>query len=287
MMGVGVRQVGMPDREHVTENGIAYRQAGDGPPLVLMHGSSGSWQHWKRNIEALSQSRRVVALDLPGYGDSIDIEADVMVDRYVGIVVAAIREICGKNEPIGLAGFSFGGQIAAGAAVELDDRVDRLALLTPSGFEEPKGRVIALPRRKDFARSEDGTREFHRRMLQTVMLSSPDSVDDTAVEIQSENVRKSRFDGRHISWSGRMPDLLAKISCPILLIYGDRDPMPYPSYSDRIARCHKVRPDIQVALVSKAGHWLQYEEPVEINRILSEFFDPAGSTNRSRHRRAL
>jgi 2-hydroxy-6-oxonona-2,4-dienedioate hydrolase len=275
MSGVEVRRSALRASVQLTEGGIAYREAGDGPALVLLHGSSGSWRHWARNIEALSNSRRVVALDLPGYGDSIDIEAGVTIERYVALVVAAIQEICIKEGPIGLVGFSFGGQIAAAAAIELGTRVERLALLTPSGFEEPKGRVIELPRRKDFARSENGTREFHRRMLQTVMLSAPDFIDDLAIDIQSENISKSRFDGRHISWSGRMPNLLTQIPCPILLIYGDRDSMPFPSIYDRIERCQKVRADIQIALIPRAGHWLQYEEPAETNRLLSRFFDSA------------
>jgi 2-hydroxy-6-oxonona-2,4-dienedioate hydrolase len=258
-----------------TRNGIAYRQEGEGLPLVLMHGSAGSWRHWARNIPALAETRSVVALDLPGYGDSLGIDPDTSVDAYVELVADAILELCGRDDPVDLAGFSFGGQIAAGAAARLGPRARRLALLTPSGFGQPTGRVLALPRRKDFDPSEAGRREFHRRMLLAMMLAEPASADDQAIDIQDANTRLARFDNRRISWSGRMPALLAEIGCPILLAYGADDVMPFPSYADRIALCREVRPDIEVALVPRAGHWLQYERPVETNRLLTAFFHPA------------
>jgi pimeloyl-ACP methyl ester carboxylesterase len=259
-----------------TQGGIAYRRQGRGPPLVLLHGSAGSWRHWTRNIDALSQICTVIALDLPGYGHSRAVEPDIAVDAYIDLVFDAVLEICGEREPIALVGFSFGGQIAAGLAVRLGARAHRLALLTPSGFELPKGRVLDLPRRTDFDESEAGQRAFSRRMLAAMMFADPASADDAAVEIQSADARRARFDGRRISWSGRMPALLADVRCPILLVYGDRDPLPHPSFGERIALCRKVRPDIRVALVPGAGHWLQYERAIETNQLLTEFFGPAG-----------
>lgn len=255
--------------------GIAYRREGAGPPLVLMHGSAGSWRHWARNIPALARIRTVVALDLPGYGDSAPIDPATPVDGYVDRVAEAVAGICGEDGPVDLAGFSFGGQIAAGTAARLGPRARRLALLTPSGFGQPTGRVLALPRRRDFDRSEAGRREFHRRMLLAMMLADPASVDEEAVDIQEANARLARFDNRRISWSGRMPTLLAETGCPVLLAYGTGDVMPHPSAADRIALCREVRPDIEVALVPGAGHWLQYERAAETNRLLADFFQAA------------
>ena len=49
---------------------MVWRAWGDGPPLVLLHGASGSWTHWIRNVLPLAAHRRVLAADMPGYGDS-------------------------------------------------------------------------------------------------------------------------------------------------------------------------------------------------------------------------
>lgn len=270
MSGAAAASIGAP-AEAFTSSGIAYRRIGSGPPLILVHGSAGSWRHWIRNIDALARIRTVFAPDLPGFGASVSVAPDIPVDAYIDLVSGAIEEMCGGAPAIDLAGFSFGGQIAAGAAARLGRRARRLSLLSPSGFDLPKGRVLALPRRSEFAPSEDGQRAFHRRMLLAVMLADPASADADAIDIQATNVAQTRLDGRHISWSGRMPGLLAEVRCPIQLLYGTRDPMPFPSSQARIALCRAVRPDIRVDLVAGAGHWLQYERPDETDRVLIDF----------------
>lgn len=260
------------DAPPVTAGGIAYRRVGQGPPLVLLHGSAGSWRHWARNIAALAEFRTVLVPDQPGFGRSRDVPADIPVDAYFDLVAEAIREMAGDSPAIDLAGFSFGGQIAAAAAIRLGSRARRLALLTPSGFDFPKERRLEMPRRKDFAGTGEGRRAFHKAVLLTIMLAEDTSADEQAVDIQEANVAEARFDGRHISWSARMPEMLAEVPCPILLAYGDRDAMPYPSPAVRIARCKAVRPDVQVRMVAGAGHWLQYERAEAVNDLLAEFF---------------
>ena len=261
-----------PGAPLVTAGGIAYQRVGQGPPLVLLHGSAGSWRHWARNIEALSRIRTVLVPDQPGFGRSRDVPADMPVDAYFDLVTQAIREMADGSPAIDLAGFSFGGQIAAAAAVRLGARARRLALLTPSGFDFPKERRLEMPRRKDFAATSEGRRAFHKAVLLTIMLAEDAAADEQAVDIQEANVAEARFDGRHISWSARMPEMLADVPCPILLAYGDRDAMPYPSPAVRIARCRAVRPDVQVRMVAGAGHWLQYERADAVNGLLADFF---------------
>lgn len=254
-----------------TRNGIAYRRFGEGPPLILLHGSSGSWTHWVRNIGALSRLRTVFALDLPGFGASGDVPPDISVDAYVEIVAAALAQMSNDDEPIDVVGFSFGGVIAAGVAALLRERLRRLSLLTPSGFSRPTGRKLELPRRKDFGTADGGRRAFHRAMLSTVMLAQKESIDEQAIDIQASNVERSRFDGSHISWSGRLLGYLGLIDRPIQLIYGERDPMPFPSAAARAAACRAVKPTIRLDWVEGAGHWLQYERAPAVNRLLADF----------------
>jgi pimeloyl-ACP methyl ester carboxylesterase len=138
---------------------------------VLMHGSNGAYLHWLRNIEALTRLRTVLTPDLPGFGDSLDIAPDISLEGYVDLQTRAINEMCGEAEPIDIVGFSFGGQIAAGCAVQLGNRVQTLSLLTPSGFEKPTGRVIGVPRRETFPPTPGGQHNFHRKVLLKVMFA--------------------------------------------------------------------------------------------------------------------
>ena len=91
---------------------------GVGPPLVLLHGASGSWNHWVRNIPALSAGRQVIAPDMPGFGDSGDVAephtADALADR-----VAAGLDALAPPRPFHIAGFSFGGIIGGLLAIPI------------------------------------------------------------------------------------------------------------------------------------------------------------------------
>lgn len=260
-----------------TDAGIVFRVAGEGRPLVLFHGGAGCWRHWQANIDALSPLRTLLIPDLPGFGESAGVPPEITLDDYVGLVGAAIEEICGKEETVDILGFSFGGQIAAGCAARLGRRAGQVALLSPSGFEAAEGRVLKVPRRRDFDQTEAGEMEFHRRMLLAIMLADPASVDATALDIQRYSAAHDRFDRRHISRAGRLLSLLGEIAAPLLLLYGDRDVIAYPSPEHRIALCRGVRPDLDAAIVAGAGHWLQYERAEEANRLLGGFFGKGGA----------
>jgi len=83
------------------------------PPLVLLHGGHGNWMHWVRNIEALAEERAVWVPDMPGYGDSDALDEgsfDILVER----LMAGIAQLPGAGKQgVDLAGFSFGGLVAA------------------------------------------------------------------------------------------------------------------------------------------------------------------------------
>ena len=81
-----------------------------GEPLVLLHGGSGSWTHWIRNVEALAAAgRRVVVPDLPGFGDSARPPGGQDADAVAPVLADGIRQMAG-DAPVDIAGFSFGGR---------------------------------------------------------------------------------------------------------------------------------------------------------------------------------
>lgn len=104
-------------------------EASNAPPVVLLHGGSGSWNHWVRNLHCLREAGRVVlAPDMPGFGDSAappdGHDADVLprwLERGLLQLVAQTR--------VDLVGFSFGGLVATLWAHEVPERVSRLVLV--------------------------------------------------------------------------------------------------------------------------------------------------------------
>ena len=100
------------DRRHIetpfqtTESGVAYRDLGRGEPIVLLHGGAGDWRHWVLNVDALAPRFRVLAFDLPNYGDSAAFGWDIETDDFLQILEKAIVEAVGPADRFHLAGFS-------------------------------------------------------------------------------------------------------------------------------------------------------------------------------------
>ncbi|MDB5870353.1 MAG: alpha/beta hydrolase fold protein, partial [Polaromonas sp.] len=113
-------------------------------PLVLLHGGSGSWTHWLRNIAALVASGRwVLAPDLPGFGDSAAPLHGVDADALPELLEQGLAQLVG-DEACDLAGFSFGGMVAGLMAAQFAHRVARLVLVGVPGLGIAPEKAIRL-----------------------------------------------------------------------------------------------------------------------------------------------
>jgi pimeloyl-ACP methyl ester carboxylesterase len=251
--------------------GLACRIEGSGPPLALFHGGGGSWSHWIRNIPQLAVHYTVHALDLPGFGDSSSVSAEITDDDYVDLVCDAVREIAAGGS-IYLAGFSFGAVNAVLVTTKMPATIAKLALLAPGGL----GRVSTAGERfrkmpPDSAPEEE-KRAVLRHNLLVMMLAHPQSIDDTTVDIQRDNVARTRFNSRRFTGSTLTRDALWKVRVPTLGIFGALDNLSHPSVYARINPCASVKPDMRIELIPNAGHWVQYEAADAVNRLLIDFF---------------
>lgn len=256
------------DRPVARVRGLAVRTWGSGSPLVLLHGGMGSWNHWARNLDALSKKFAVHALDMPGYGDSPTVDRDMPEDDYAAMVAEAVGAI-GSYEPVALAGFSFGGIVAAIVAAQMGARLRRLSMLGPGGF----GRSMKLELRKIPLDAEGlrSVREVLRHNLKVMMIADPAAVTEETIDLHYANVRRTRFDGRRVSLGNRMAELLGQIVCPVQVIWGSRDPLPYPDVQARVDIVRAAMPGARTDVIPGAGHWVQYEAPDAVNRAMLDF----------------
>lgn len=251
---------------------MAVHRRGRGPDLVLFHGGMGSWRHWIRNVEPLATRFSVHALDHPSYGASAAVPRDTTGAAYLDLVHELLVEMLPGNAPLRLAGFSFGGAIAARLARRLGPRVTHLCLVSPGGF--PTRRFGERPIRsyKEAGGDEQVFREICRHNLLVNMLADPASVTEEAVDIQADGVRRARFDSRKVSGGGTLLGDLAGLGCRVRLLWGERDDSPFRPADLLIGEIGAAVGTLDLHRIPRAGHWSAYENAAEVNRLMLEFF---------------
>jgi pimeloyl-ACP methyl ester carboxylesterase len=251
---------------------MAVHRSGSGPDLVLFHGGMGSWRHWIRNIEPLAAHFTVHALDHPSYGDSAPVPRETTGPEYLDLVHRLMLELLPGDRPLRLAGFSFGGAIAANLARRLSPRVSHLALVSPGGFPSRKFGERPIRSYKEAGGDEQRFREICRHNLLVNMLSDPASVTEEAVDIQADGVHRARFDSRKVSAGGTLLSDLAQLRCRLRLLWGERDDSPFRPADLLIGEIRAAVGTLDLHRIPRAGHWSAYENAPEVNRRLLEFF---------------
>lgn len=253
-----------------SEMRLAAHVSGSGKNVLLIHGGRGSHTHWVKNIDALAKHYRVVAVDLPGFGDAPPVSRDIDPDEYLALVERGVRQLIG-GRPTAIVAFSFGGAVGADLGRRLGTLCSKLALLGPGGFGEAKGRVLDLKSPPEALDSDGRFRAVIRHNLLAMMLHKPDSVDDGTIDIQIRNIARGRFNSLKVSLRPTLLKDLGAISCPLMMVWGANDVVAYPSPQARAELCRAVRPNLELHLVPGAGHWVQYEAADTVNDLLLRF----------------
>lgn len=233
---------------------MVWRRVGSGPVLVLLHGGHGSWLHWVRVIPLLASRFCLWMPDMPGYGEST-LTPDGGIDTLVVQLRQSLDALLGARTPVILAGFSFGGlvaaQLAAGRA-----RVQRLALLGPAGHGGARRqRVAPLPwRGLDPDRDPVAWADRMQHNLLAQMLNSEAAVDSLAMEIHWRSCLSTRFHSKPFSRSAGLDAALRACPGDVLELWGEHDVTATPSERAGDACRHRH-------IIKKSGHWLMHEAP--------------------------
>ena len=248
---------------------LAWRIWGSGPPLVLLHGGYGSWTHWIRNIPVLSQRFTVIAVDMPGLGDSTTPPEPWTADGLAAIVVRGLDDVLPAGEKPHLAGFSFGGVIGGVVAAQLGDRLKAFTVVGSNGMGLERA-PTPLERVPADANEEQ---EFatHRYNLNQLMIHDPDKIGELALWLQKTNHAKARMRSRRFSRSGALVEALPKIKARLDGIWGERDATAYPQVDERRRLLQSIQPSARFTVVPGAGHWVQFEAADAFNRIITEY----------------
>ena len=193
------------------------------PPLLLLHGGSGSWTHWLRNVLPLAASgRRVLVPDMPGFGDSALPPSGADADAMPAPLEQGMAQLLGEAA-CDVGGFSFGGLTAGLLASEFPARVATLVLIGTPGM----GLQALVPfKLKGWRHLPDAAQRLavHRHNLQLLMLHAPEAITPLACELQSANALRDRLPKRRLSRTDILARILPGLRCPVHAVYGEHDP---------------------------------------------------------------
>lgn len=260
-----------------------YIEAGAGTPVLLLHGLGATNTSFLPTFLELSRDHRVIAPDLPGFGESGKPVRSYDPEFYAKWVVGLL-DVLGI-ERAHIIGNSMGGRIAVETALNAPDRVHKIALLAPSSafirrreferivkFLRPELAFVPLPlpRRQVVGSIK---RLFHRsERLPDVWYES--AADEFLRVFQSPRGRIGFFSAARQIYleqpygEAGFWDRLPQLSRPALFIWGEKDWLVPARFARHVERC---LPDAPSIVLEDCGHVPQYELPDETHRLVRDF----------------
>ena len=249
---------------------IAYTDAGDGLPIVFIHGYPLNRTMWDAQVRALSSEARCIAIDLRGHGESQAPFWLTTVDTYAGDVRGLLDHL-GIDRAV-ICGFSMGGYVALAFYRTHAARCRGLVLADtraqPDSPEAKQARFQTAITAQTRGASAIADAMLPRLLTQKSVESRPDLVERVRVMIQSTPVQGIAGDLMAMAERPDSVPLLPSVSVPTLIIVGDADALTPPAdarlMADRI-------PDARLAVIPGAAHLSNLEEPEAFNQAVSDF----------------
>ncbi|GAA5512201.1 putative non-heme bromoperoxidase BpoC [Deinococcus carri] len=225
---------------------LSYDLTGQGDPIVLVHGLSGSAHWWRRNIPALSAAHRVYVLDLAGYGQAWR-QRSLGVREAAALIAAWMDSL--DLHRVTLIGHSMGGHISMHVAALRPARVQNLVLACASGLlrASPYRVALNLPRA-----ALTGRLTFVPRILGDAVRSGPRNLWRSAADLLRDSVQ----------------DLLPELRARTLVIWGGRDALVPPALGRALAA---AIPGARYEEIPRAGHVVMVDAPARFNALVLDF----------------
>lgn len=243
---------------------IGYEEAGGGErvPIVFLHGVGSDKSVWRRQLAHFGDSRRTVAFDYPGYGDSDPAVEGMTRDDFATTILAAMTELAIDRAHI--CGLSLGGVIAIAMHHAWPKRV-RSLILADSFADHPDGQAI-------YDRSVAGSANM-RALAEgraDVLLAQPadPAVRAEVIETMARIDPASYVIGAEAVWLANQRERANQIRVPTLVLCGTEDKPTPPALSIALT---KLIPGARYEPIERAGHLTNIEQPDAFNTLVNAF----------------
>ena len=241
---------------------------GDATPIVFLHGVGSDKSVWHPQLDHFGKSRRAIAFDYPGYGDSDPASEGTTRDDYAAAILAAMDSLGVQKAHV--CGLSLGGVVAIAMYHLAAERCASL-ILADTFAVHPEGRAI-------YDRSIAGSRDL-RAMAEArvdILIAQPADPD-----VRSEVVETmARIDpaayriGAEAVWLADQRARAGAIARPTLVLVGDKDLVTPVDLSNELV---DLIPDARMQVIPNAGHLSNLERPDVFNAIVDAFLSSVES----------
>lgn len=256
----------------------------DATPLVFVHGLSSTMGFWEHQLPHFAEQRRVLALDLPGYGMSGRPDAPYTPPWFSEVLAAWLDEV--GLERVVVVGHSMGGQIALTFALAHPDRVEGLVLAAPAGFERfSPGAARWMKTWWHEGRALEAREEELRATFTHVVFNKADEGVERMLRERVQMGRHESFRGTSVAVSRSIAGMvdhpvrgrLGEITAPTLIVFGTHDKMiPNPVFTGGRTRAvaevgHRAIAGSQLVMLKGAGHTVHHDDPAGFNEAMEWF----------------
>jgi 2-hydroxy-6-oxonona-2,4-dienedioate hydrolase len=254
---------------------IHYNEAGEGTPVIMLHGSgpgATGWSNFNRNMGALAERHRVLAVDMPGWGqsDSVTFEERDHVEAALQLMDAL------GIEKAAFVGNSMGGMTSLRFAIKHPDRISHLITMGPGapgvklyGFGDGPTEGLKILNRG----YRDPSPETLRELVEIMTFDSNFVTDELIAQRASAAQARPDHLENFIGGIGKPLPVtteadLAGITAPSLLFHGRDDRVVHYENSLKLVA---LIPDSRLVLLNRCGHWAQLEHADEFNELVLQF----------------
>jgi len=254
---------------------------GEGPVVLFVHGLSGCWKNWLENIPHFARDHRVVAVDLPGFGESEMPGRTISISRYADTLDTLMDELDIPSARI--VGNSMGGFIGAELAIRHPARVERLVLVAAVGLS-----IEAIRTKRDrglrhqlenvvfckigLIASRSALLARRRRLRSALLALFVAHPGRLAPELAYEQVISSGRPGFPAALdalcSYPIRERLGEIACPTLIVWGEKDLLV--PVKDAAVFEHLIG-DARKVIYADTGHLTMLERPARFNADVRRF----------------
>jgi pimeloyl-ACP methyl ester carboxylesterase len=263
---------------------LRYVDIGEGPPLLLVHGLGGCWQWWLENLPVLSQHSRVIAVDLPGFGESEPLPPPGKMATQVESLAALLDQL--GLDRVTLVGHSMGGLIAMMFAFEHPDRLNGLVPVCAGGVDLGPRRLAAIVQgflafnawfKRPAVNRAFAQRPRLRRLMFTGVTGDPSALSPQLGAVLVPRLASGPGFVDAVISAGAMEGAIEaeRIVTPSLLIWGGRDPILPVRGAQALA---ERMPDARLEVLAGVGHCPMFERPAHFNELLAAFVAKRSAT---------